>query len=343
MTESEHATDPDLAARPPREGRARSHAEPRIRSLRTPRRGPRRRPGAAPAAAILGLALALAPGCDRGAGEPKDTVTAGRATDPRDLVPKDAPVPEWARQRIAEFVEAMRPIDPSLTSNHHDRHYWRVKALVEELEKASPEIGWAALHTFTNFPERDFTIRRNLLRVGAHAAPEESKNLLEFLTFTYGPYIEDRTEACLLMAEVSPERYMELARPFVLRRGMLRQTLPNDEFLVKGWKIACERSGTSPVPVMSDVATNLMLEPYARVIALRTLAQHELTPESQSAMQTCLVESMGDGFIRVVAAQSIAASYPREDACSLLREVRAREADPHMVKFLEDLIAETCH
>lgn len=262
--------------------------------------------------------------------------------DPTALVPLDTPVPDWARQQIAELVETLKPLDPTLTSNHHDQQYWREKALVERLEKGETELGWAALHAFTNFKERDFKTRRNLLRVGARAAPKEAEKLLEFLAFTYGPYIEDRTEACLLFAEVAPARYLELARPLLLRRGVLHQTLPNDEFLVKAWAKACEVSGASPVEVMSDVATNLMIEPYARVVALRVLAQHDLTPESRGALQTCLVESMGDGFIRRVAAQAILERYPREDACALLREVLAREADPNMALFLDDMLQERC-
>ncbi|MEZ6014117.1 MAG: hypothetical protein R3F49_03310 [Planctomycetota bacterium] len=258
------------------------------------------------------------------------------------LLPKDLPISEEARQMIGDLVATMQPIDPTLTSNFHDQQFQREKALIERLEKGPKEIGWAALHAFTNYPERDFKVRRNLLRVGAHAAPEEAKALLEFLSFNYGPYIEDRTEACLLFAEVAPERFMELARPFIVRRDVLHQTLPDDEFLVQAWNRACTASGISPVPVMADVATNLMMQPYARVIAIRTLAANEITPESRAALQTCLIESMGDGLIRRTAAQSILANFPREDACALLREVRAREADINMADFLDEMIQENC-
>jgi hypothetical protein len=290
------------------------------------------------------LALAagalLAAGCDHTDARQEPT-PAGRV-DPFQLVPQDLPVPDWARQEIAQFVEALKPLDPTLTSNHHDQQYWREKALVERLERGEKELGWAALHAFTNSNDRDYKVRRNLLRVGARSAPEEARTLLEVLAFTYGFNIEDRTEALLLFAEIAPARYMELARPFIVRRGVVGQTLPNDEFLVKAWATACRVSGVSPVPEMSDVATNLMLEPYARVIALRTLGQHDLTPESRSALQTCLVESMGDGFIRRVAAQEILRSFPREDACALLREVLAREADPAMATVIDEMLQENC-
>jgi hypothetical protein len=290
-------------------------------------------------ALALALGALLATACDHTDAKPE--AAAGRV-DPYQLVPKDLPVPDWARQEIVELVEALLPLDPTLTSNHHDQQYWREKALVERLERAEKEVGWAALHAFTNSKERDFKVRRNLLRVGARSAPEEARALLEALTFTYGVNIEDRTEGCLLFAEIAPERYMELARPFVVRRGMLHQTLPNDEFLVKAWTKACAVSGVSPVPEMSDVATTLMMEPFARVVALRTLGRHDLTQESRSALQTCLVESMGDGFIRRVAAQEIVRSFPREDSCALLREVLSREADPAMATFLDEVLQENC-
>lgn len=295
-------------------------------------------PGRWPLALALGALFAA--GCDHT--DASQEPTPADRIDPLTLVPKEHPVPDWARDEIAQLVEALKPLDPTLTSNHHDQQYWREKALIERLERSEPEVGWAALHAFTNSKDRDYKVRRNLLRVGARSAPEEAKPLLEALAFTYGFNIEDRTEALLLFAEVSPARYMELARPFVVRRGVLRQTLPNDEFLVKGWAKACEVSGVSPVPEMADVATNLMVESYARVFALRTLGRHDLTPESRSALQTCLIESMGDGFIRRVAAQEILRSFPREDSCALMREVLSREADPAMATFLDALLQENC-
>lgn len=288
----------------------------------------------------LALGALLAAGCDHS--DASQEPTPADRIDPFQLVPKDLPVPDWARQEVTDLVAALKPLDPTLTSNHHDQQYWREKALIERLERGEKEVGWAALHAFTNSKDRDYKVRRTLLRVGARAAPDEAKTLLEVLSFTYGFNIEDRTEALLLFAEIAPARYMELARPFVVRRGVVGQTLPNDEFLVKGWAKACEVSGVSPVPVMSDAATNLMLEPYARIVALRTLGRHDLTPESRSALQTCLVESMGDGFIRRVAAQEILRGFPREDACALLREVLAREADPAMATFLDEVLQENC-
>ena len=40
--------------------------------------------------------------------------------------------------------------------------------------------------------------------------------------------------------------------------------------------------------------------------------------------------------------QSIMQRFPGEDACMLMRDVLAREGDPNMAIFLEELIRENC-
>ena len=65
-----------------------------------------------------------------------------------------------------------------------------------------------------------------------------------------------------------------------------------------------------------------------------------LRPGDQIALRDALYSALlgSDN----VAAQTIAASYPREEACTLLQEVRAHEADPAMATFLDDLLMENC-
>ena len=63
-----------------------------------------------------------------------------------------------------------------------------------------------------------------------------------------------------VLAEVAPETYFEAMEPWVTRRGRAEMTMPNDEFIVRGWVIACEKSGRSPVPILADVVTNLLME-----------------------------------------------------------------------------------
>ena len=94
--------------------------------------------------------------------------------------------------------------------------------------------------------------------------------------------------------------------------------------------------------MLADVATNLLIEPTARYRALKRMREFPNEPIGQRAMETCLVESTGDGYLRRMAAQSLRTLLPRETACSLFNEVLAREADLNMAKFLDDMIQEHC-
>lgn len=259
------------------------------------------------------------------------------------LMPEDLPISDEDRQRVAELLRSLQPLDPTLTSDHHDRWFMDNKILVERLEATSrPQVGWAALHAFTNYPQRHHAIRRTLLALGARVSPKEAEPLLAELAFTYGHFIEDRSEALLLLAEVAPETFFAGAEAHIRRQGMPKQTAPNDEFFVEGWRVACERSGRSPVPMMAQVATNYALEPYARVIAVRSLGAHADDPRASGAIRTTLVESSGNGYLRMVSAQTVLSSFPKETACELLTEVWSRESNVNFARFLDDVIQTNC-
>ncbi|MEM9382871.1 MAG: hypothetical protein AAGB93_23165 [Planctomycetota bacterium] len=263
--------------------------------------------------------------------------------DPYELVPRDKPVSEEARQVIVDLVRALQPLDPTLTSDHHDRWFIentrRIAALEMDTRK---DVGFAALHAFTNYPVRHFPIRRVLLAVGARVAPEEAEPMLVELSFNYGYNLEDRAEAVLLLGEIAPDALFEGARPYLERKGRPFQTAPNDEFFARAWVKACEVSGESPVEMMTQVATNLALEDYARVVAIRTLGAHCDDPRARGALRTTLVESTGNGYIRRVSAQSILAGFSREAACEMLQEVLDREADVGFARFLDDMVQLNC-
>jgi hypothetical protein len=117
--------------------------------------------------------------------------------------------------------------------------------------------------------------------------------------------------------------------------------MPDDEFLVRGWVVACELLGRSPVDELADVATNLMMQDAARHYATQELGRfHE--PKGRKALETVLIESTGNGYIRRKAAQSLQASLPAETACALFRHVLEREADINFQAFLQDVIARNC-
>ncbi|QDV08354.1 hypothetical protein Poly30_38920 [Planctomycetes bacterium Poly30] len=263
--------------------------------------------------------------------------------NPYELMPRDLPIADEHRAEIYELLGELQPLREDLTSDHHDRQFILNKRRIEALEKDDrPEVGWAALHAFTRFQGDDFHPRRTLLRIGARVSPKEATGLLKSLSFTYGYRLGDRAEAVLLLAETDPAALMEGARPYLERKGRPFQTAPSDEFYARAWITACERTGESPVPMMSEVAMNIALEPIARYVALEELGDHGDDPLARAALQEALVESTGDGYLRRKAAQGIIKGFPSEDACALLQEVLRNESDQNMARFLDDMVQTNC-
>ncbi|MEM8709688.1 MAG: hypothetical protein AAGG01_01950 [Planctomycetota bacterium] len=263
--------------------------------------------------------------------------------DPFALMPKDLPITDAHRAEIYELLVEIQPLKEDLTSDHHDRQYILNLRRIEALEKDDrPEVGWAALHAFTHYPGEDFQSRRTLLRIGARVSPKEAAPLLRDLAFTYGHRLGDRAEATLFLAEVDPNALFEGARPYLERPGKRFQTAPSDEFYARAWNIACEKTGRSPVPMMSQVAMNIALEPIARYVAIDELAKHADDPLAKATLKEALVESTGDGYLRRKAAQGIIGGFPAEEACILLAETLRNEADINMARFLDDMIQTNC-
>lgn len=323
-------------------GRARSHA----------RGAPLGAPGGALGGA-LAIALFAAGGCE-GADDPRPPAAAERApahpvvADP-DEVPPATRHPELelveasdaARAQIDELIEALTPVAKTVTSDIEDRWFIRQQKLVAELMQADEDVGAAALRAYFEYQGEVSNVRRGLLTIAAFAAPKQSEDLLHHLMVDYGHRIDDRTEATLLLAETAPEHYLETTERYLLRRGRPNETMPNDEFLVRGWVLACEALGSSPAPMMADVVTNLAMEPAARYFAAETLGRYP-SPLGREALETALIESTGDGYLRRKAAQAMRESLPREAACDLFHHVLAREVDENFKAFLENMIQVNC-
>lgn len=263
---------------------------------------------------------------------------------PRDEygIPLDAPVSAEARAKVGALMEAFRPIALDLTSDHHDRQIFEQREIYQDLLKMGPEVGRAALHAYTGAQDEPMLVRRALLWLGGKTAPQEAENLLAHLMDTYGYEFSDRTEAALVLAESSPDRFMEIARPYLERREKLSKWMPDDEFLVQGWVNANIVKGTSPVPLLADVATNLLIMPNARSLAAKRIGDFPNELIGQRALETCLIESSGDHYLRRMAAQSLLKLLPRETACTVFEETFSREQDPGMAQFLQDMIQKNC-
>ncbi len=251
-----------------------------------------------------------------------------------------APALPSADARVAEMVDALTPIPETVTSDITDAHFHRGMQLLAELSAAEPEVGRAALRALQARKEKVVQVERGLLTVAAKSATQDALPLLENLVTQYGPSLDLRTEAALLLGEVAPERAIPILEPMVLRKTR-NQTTPPVEFLVVAWVTACDKTGRSPVPELCDVATNLFQEGSARVRAVKELGKRP-DPRGDKALRAILVESTGDGYLRRMAAQALLATLPRETACAVFRETGDKEADLNFLEFLAQLVDKNC-
>jgi hypothetical protein len=283
---------------------------------------PAPRLGALPA--LAGLALVLgALGCDR---------------------PSKAGSAQTCDDQLKELVEVLSPLGKTVTSDITDRRFLRGRELLGILRASGPACGEKALEILREKPEtgktRPVDVERALLDVAAHAAPDTTLPLLETLVNDYGPSLDLRTTAMLLLAEIHPKRAVEILQPLVTQAKPGR-TLPPPEFLVEAFTTACDATGRSPVPELADVATNLFMDETARIRAVKKLAKRQ-EPLALQALQAILVESTGDGYLRRMAAQGLRDTLSREDGCEIFRRVADKEADLNFIEFLRDMIEKNC-
>lgn len=243
-------------------------------------------------------------------------------------------------ERLNQLIAAMTPLRADLTSDHHDRHLHAGRALLEELKQGDRELGLEALRTYEEGGHEIDAVRRGLLTVAAYCAPEDCRQPLEDLILVYGAPIADRAVSIDLLAETSPERAIEVFEP-LMKKKKQRSTMPDDEFFVRAYIVACRETGHDPVPALADVATNIMKQPASRYFAVEELGKHPGMP-SWNALRTILVESTGDAYLRRKAAQAIRDSAPRETACELFREILSKEAEQNFAIFMLDMIEDNC-
>jgi hypothetical protein len=244
------------------------------------------------------------------------------------------------RADLNELIELMTPSDQAVTSDITDRRLFRSRELLGQLRAGPKEAGTEALAILGDARgggrTRPVDVERALLDVAAHAAPAEARPLLEALTTQYGAALELRTEATLLLAQTSPERAIEILEPMVTK-ARPNQTQPPAEFIVKSWILACDRVQRSPVKELADVATNILMDETARILAVKELGSRP-EPLALHALEAILIESTGDGYIRRMAAQGIRDGMPAEHACAILKTVAGREADTNFAQFLGDML-----
>ncbi|MFT7667657.1 MAG: HEAT repeat protein [Planctomycetota bacterium] len=245
---------------------------------------------------------------------------------------------------VQHLIELSTPLDPTLTSDHHDKHLHARRAYLNELRGASHEVGLHALDKFLEVEEQTepaaVLVRINLLDVAAHAATEETSPLLVSLFTEYGHKMDIRSEAIMLLGQTDPALAVEILTP-VLMHTKRTSTMPADEFMLKAFVYGCEGSGQNPVPVLANVATNIHKGDAARHQAVHELGKHKELLANQ-ALRSILVESTGNAYLRRKAAQALRDSMPREQACEVFELIASHEADNNFLMFLGDMIEDNC-
>jgi HEAT repeat protein len=149
-----------------------------------------------------------------------------------------------------------------------------------------------------------------------------------------------RTKAAQFLAETRPERALEVLQPILDERYDGR-TYPPLERLLEAWVTAARKLGRDPTPLLAEIATDLNRTQDVRHLATRALGDSD-SPRSRQALQTLMVESSGNAYIRILATQSLQRILPHEEFCALVESVLSREADENFQIFLDDVIQEAC-
>ncbi len=246
---------------------------------------------------------------------------------------------------VRDLITACTP--PSATANSAIRNDWyaRRTQLMDELRDAGPEVGRAVLDAYAADPEALLDVRRGLLEVAAHNAPEEAAPVLVQLFSEYGEHLGLRTKACELLAVAAPAEAVDLIAA-VLEDRYPGRSYPPEETMVRAYEEACLAAQVDYVPLLSIVAADLYEDQTGRVMAVRALGR-AAGVRSRETRRTVVVESAGNAQLRRGAAQSLLEQCkvdPETEAafCSIMEEIMNKEADLNFQHFLVDVIEEHC-
>jgi hypothetical protein len=289
-----------------------------------PRAVPHRRSPvlAALTVAILGV---LAPSCSESSGPAASSLSRDQA---------DA--------LVAQFVEALAPVDPVATSDVHDRAFKRATKMREELSRAGREVGLAALRVFQSKPDAALDQQWPLLEVAAQNCPAELEPILTKLVTTYDGErgMGLATQAVRILAESSPQAAIALYEP-MLRAPWEHKTKPAQEALVDGWARAAKKLGLKDGRILCDVLVDIRQPPDARYAAVNKL--RDIGGErAKAALKEVLLEASSDGLLRRKAAQVLVEVAPGKETCEVLLHVSGHESDPAFLTFLGSMLDKHC-
>src|SRR5262245_27522140 len=245
-----------------------------------------------------------------------------------------------AAREIADLIIALTPPPATAIPVVKSEHFATRKRTLERLRQASQAHGIEALRVYREEPPSLPEVRAGLLDVAAHTAPAESEELLVQLTTTFGEDMLVRREATELLGECVPARAIQVLEP-ILRDQYDGRTYPPEERMLEAWIRAKETRHEDPTELVARIATDLQRAQDVRHLATRALGAHD-SPLARQALETLLVESSGNGYIRRIALQSLLAILPREAYCELVKRVQSHEADTDFILVLERALDENC-
>jgi HEAT repeat protein len=270
----------------------------------------------------LAWILALLTACSQGESAAGSSAAANAEKDVRDLITALTPPP-------ATEIPVVK-----------SEFYRNRKRMLERLRAASEAHGLEALRRYRDSAGSLPEVRAGLLDVAAHAAPAAVEELLVELVTKFGEDLYVRTEATLLLGQCRPERAIAVLDP-ILHGRYDGRTYPPEERLLQAWVTASDALDLDPVPLLAFVATDIDRAQDVRHFATRELGRHP-SPQGRQALETLLVESSGNGYVRRLALQSLNQSLSKDEFCALARRVQSREADTEFIDFLESAIQRDC-
>lgn len=241
---------------------------------------------------------------------------------------------------VEALIRAFTPASKDVTSDVTDQWIRARKAALNAHVSPDPSLGQACWTAYRERADLAFDVRRDLLEVAARTDPTPMRERLAAEFDAYGAEIGLRSRAIELLAELDAPRALALLEPLVVEARKQR-TYPPQETLLHAWNEAAKRVGIDRTAVLARVGADLMQDDPARHLAVRQLGTCD-GAAAALALEAVLVESTGNGYLRRIAAQSLAGNKKFTTACATLKRVLERESDENFALFLDDLIAKNC-
>jgi len=243
-------------------------------------------------------------------------------------------------REIQDLITALRPVEAAAVPVVKSEWHLTRKRTLERLRKGGPELGQEALRVLREERPELAEVRAGLLDIAAHTSPEATEPLLVELVLQFGEDLLVRREATELLGRSAPRRALEVLEP-VLRERYDGRTYPPEEQMLSAWLEAAHTLEYDPVPLLALIVTDIGRQQDIRHLATRSLGSHP-TPLGRQALETVLVESSGNGYIRRLALQALQESLAKEEFCAEALRVQQNESDPAFIDFIESMLVTHC-